>query len=204
MNISIIIPVKDRVESTKRLLDELCEQKTWYPQTEIIVIENGSTCDMSFLDNYDVVLVHEEMKGVNHARNVGLNLAKGDYICFCDNDDMVSKNYLDVLYTYIHKNVGYDWFAFQWYSDERPVLMEGFDVNDPMKFNWALWGYCFSRRLFDNFRFEDDGFAGGDQKIREVMCQKLKGYFIHELLYHFTWEGNEDSLSHLHNRGIPT
>ena len=204
MKLSIILPCKDRTEATKTLLNELCEQKKDYPQTEIIVIENNSVEDMKFLMDYDIFLISAKLNGVNHARNVGLKVATGDYITFVDNDDMVSKNYLSAIYSYTEKYKGYDWYAWQWFSDDRPILMEDFDVKNPMKSNWALWGYCFARYLFDNFKFEDDGYAGGDQKIMEIMNQDLKGFFIHELLYHFKWENNEDSLSHLHNRGIKT
>lgn len=198
MKISVIIPCKDRPESTKKLLDELCRQKESYPQTEIIVVENGSTKDMSFLDYYDATVIHEKQTGVNHARNVALDLCKGDYICFADNDDMVMPNYLDTLYKHIETK--HDWYAWQWFSDNRPILMEEFDIENPMKYNWALWGYCFSKKIFDGFRFDDDGSAGGDQKIISQMKKRWRGYFIKELLYRFTWDGNEDSLSHRFNR----
>lgn len=202
MILSIILPVKDRPEATKSLLNELCRQKETYPQTEIIVVENGSTEDMSFLDQYDAIVIHEKQRGVNHARNVALDLCKGDYICFVDNDDMVMPNYLDTIYKNIETK--YDWYAWQWFSDDRPVLMEDFDVKNPMKSNWALWGYAFSRKIFDDFRFDNDGYAQGDMKIIPQMQKEWRGCFIKELLYRFTWDGNEDSLSHRHNRGEDT
>ncbi len=201
--ISCIIPCKDRPESTKRLLNELCRQKLLYPQTEIIVVENNSIEDMSFLEHYDITLLHTGI-GVNHARNVGLDNAHGDYICFIDNDDMIASDYLETLYSYLYTQPGYDWYAYQWYLDDKPITMDRFNVEDPMSYNWALWGYCFSRKIFEGFRFNDDGFAGGDMKIIGQMRKGWHGYFIRELLYRFTWEGNEDSLSHKHNRGEKT
>lgn len=202
MKISVIVPVKDRPDQTKRLLNELCRQAKAYPQTEIIVIENNSTEDMTFLMSYDVILISANLNGVNHARNLGLNIASGDYITFCDNDDMVMPNYLDTIYKNIETK--YDWYAWQWFSDDRPVLMEDFDVKNPMKSNWALWGYAFSRKIFDDFRFDNDGYAQGDMKIIPQMQKEWRGCFIKELLYRFTWDGNEDSLSHRHNRGEDT
>jgi len=197
VKISVIIPCKDRPEQTKRLLNELCEQRKNYPQTEIIVVENGSTTDMSFLNDYDIILKHEEIKGDAHGRNIGLELSTGDYICFCDNDDMISKNYLDVIYQNIESKL--DWYTWRWSVDGKEIDFN--DDSDPLKTNWALWGYCFKRELIMPFRFDESKYAGSDLLIFDIITEQTKGGFIDEVLYYFVWNGNEDSLSHRHNRG---
>ena len=108
--LSIIIPCKDRPENTKKLLDELMRQKKDYP-AEIIVVENNSSEDMSFLNDYDIVLRHEDIPGDAHARNVGLDLSTGDYICFIDNDDWIAPDYLMTVYESIKS--GLDWYVWQ-------------------------------------------------------------------------------------------
>ena len=41
---------------------------------------------------------YSSKKGVSIARNIGLDLAIGEYICFVDDDDIVSENFLSELY----------------------------------------------------------------------------------------------------------
>lgn len=195
IKLSIIIPCKNR-RNTPQILDSLCNQKKDYPQTEIIVIENASTDDMSFLNNYDVVLLHSE-EGVSNARNKGLDYCTGDYISFIDNDDMVFPNYLKVLY----ENIGeYDWYIFQRMRDNRYFYLENLDINDPLKTTWCLWGYCFKRKLWENVRFDPNKKVAEDLIIFDII-PNTKGKLIKEVLYRYWWYGNEDSLSHRHNRG---
>ena len=195
--VSIIMPVKDRPENTKRLLDELKKQVT--DQVEVIVVENNSVNDMSFLDLYDFRIVHEIVPGVSHARNVALDMAVGEYICFIDNDDHISDDYVDTILKVIEEKPEYDWYAWAWASDHRPVM--DINIERPLKSCWALWGYCFRRELFDDVRFDETKKAGGDLIIFDIITPDTKGCFIPKVLYDFTWDGNEDSLSHRYNRG---
>ena len=107
MKVSIIIPVHNRSENTKKIIEELLRQKKNYPQTEIICVENCSTEDMSFLENYDIILKHCE-PGVSRARNLALDIATGDYFCFIDNDDWIPGYYLETVYNYIQSKK--DWY----------------------------------------------------------------------------------------------
>ena len=197
--LTIIIACKDRKENTTKILNELKRQSKEFPQTQIIVIENGSQEDMSFLDNYDFEIIHEKISGVSHARNIGLDKAKGDYICFIDNDDFIADNYLQVIYENIKTN--YDWYCWQWKCDDNLVDMLDLDIKQPLKHNWALWGYAFNKRLFENIRFDENKKVGGDLIIFDIITKETKGYFIKKCLYYFKWENNEDSLCHLYNKG---
>lgn len=194
--ISIIIPCKDRPESTKRLLDELCKQKLEYPDTEIIVVENGCEADMSFIDDYDVIHTYSK-KGVSHARNKGLEISTGKYICWIDNDDMIAGDYLHTIYQAIlHKD--YDWVVWKWAVDGIDCQVN-IDISNPLKSQWALWCYCIKKELYTK-KFDVNKKAGEDFLIFEIL--KGNGFLIDKVLYHFTWEGNEDSLSHLFNKGL--
>lgn len=190
--ISIIIPVKDRAEQTRRLLDKLMYCKRNHPQTEIIVVENGSTEDMGFLDEYDIICLHCE-PNVSLARNMGLDICKGDYICFIDNDDWIPGYYLDEIYDHIRS--GKDWYIWQWYSDDTFDDMKDLDLNDPLKKQWALWGYCYRRELFDNVRFDlDDPY--GDKNIVKVITPGTKGELIERPMYRYHFLNNSGSICH--------
>ena len=191
MKVSVIMPVHNRAEHTRKLLDKLMYCKQKHPQTEIICVENGSTEDMSFLEKYDIVLRHCE-QSISRARNLALDIATGDYICFIDNDDWIPGYYLDVIYERIKS--GKDWYIWQWYSDDTFDDMSELDINDPLKTQWALWGYCFKKELFDNVRFDLDDF-GGDRNIDKVITPGTKGELIEVPMYRYFFFWNTDSVS---------
>ena len=195
LNVSVIIPVYNQ-RNTKNIIEELLRQKEESPSTEIICVENGSTEDMSFLDAYDIVLRHCE-KGISRARNLALDIAQGDYFCFIDNDDWIPPYYLKV----IHENIksGMDWYIWQWYSDQTFADMKDLDINDPLKQQWALWGYCWKRTMFDGVRFDlDDSY--GDGKVLDIITDKTKGAFIPVPMYYYWFNGNDESVCHKHKR----
>lgn len=195
MKVSVIMPVCNRAENTRKLITELLDQSAKHPQTEIIVVENGSSEDMAFLDDFPIVLRHSE-KGISIARNTALDIATGDYYCFIDNDDSIPGYYLDVVYENIES--GYDWYVWQWWSDDSLVEMNDLNVHEPLLHQWALWGYCWKRTMFDGVRFDLDDLLG-DGKVFDIITEDTKGYFIHKPMYRYRWEGNDDSICHIRN-----
>ena len=89
MLLSVIIPVYN----VEKYLIECIESVRGYPDTEIILVDDGSTdksadiCD-SYQDE-NIVTVHKRNSGLSSARNTGLKLAKGRYIYFMDSDDYI-------------------------------------------------------------------------------------------------------------------
>jgi glycosyltransferase involved in cell wall biosynthesis len=165
--ISIIIPCYNNAENTKKIINHLLEQKKWYPETEIIVVENGSTEDMSFLDEYDknlIIVLHETIKGPSHARNAGIKKARGEYITFIDNDDDIAPNYIHLLYRRMRfNNSQYDYCVI-------PALVDGqhitdyskIDITKPLTKLLGVWHYCFNRRLIENIYFNENLMVGED------------------------------------------
>lgn len=100
--ISVIVPVYNVEEYLKECIESLINQT--FRDIEILLIDDGSTdksgliCDL-YSDKYDFIkVVHKSNGGLCSARNVGLSLAKGEYISFIDSDDYVENNFLDTLY----------------------------------------------------------------------------------------------------------
>ncbi len=62
---------------------------------EIIVVDNGSTdATEDVARKHGSKVVHEDRKGIAHARNKGAKEAKGDIFCFIDADSTLSKNWI--------------------------------------------------------------------------------------------------------------
>ena len=106
--VSIVVPVYNVERYLARCLDSILSQTL--ADIEIICINDGSTDEsLSILKEYAkrddrIVVVSQENKGVSAARNVGIEIAKGEYISFIDSDDWVAPNFIEKLYETAVKN----------------------------------------------------------------------------------------------------
>lgn len=92
--ISIIIPVKNGIDTIERCLDAIFEQ-TLITQTEVIIIDSGSTDGtLDVLNNYDVCVYQIPPEDFSHGgtRNYGVSLAKGNYVVMTVQDAIASNN----------------------------------------------------------------------------------------------------------------
>lgn len=107
--VSIIVPTKDRPELLLRAIDSLRTQDADIIREIIIVNDGGREDHLSFYENNAnsnmefKVFKLEKSYGPSHARNIGLENATGDYICFLDDDDIYLPLTLDFRLTMIKK-----------------------------------------------------------------------------------------------------
>jgi glycosyltransferase involved in cell wall biosynthesis len=88
-SISVIIPTYNRCWILKEAIDSVLSQE--YTNFEVIVVDDGSDdATAALLSSYGdyITNIYQENRGVSTARNVGILMAKGDYIAFLDSDDM--------------------------------------------------------------------------------------------------------------------
>ncbi len=88
--VSIIIPTYNRANLVIRAIESALNQT--YRNIELIVIDDGSKDQTPQIisqikDPRIRYIRYEENRGASHARNVGLSLAKGEFISFLDSDD---------------------------------------------------------------------------------------------------------------------
>lgn len=87
--VSVIIPVYNRESTIKRAIDSVLNQT--YRNIELIVVDDGSTdSTMNILRQVEgekIIIIGQDHKGANAARNLGIENAKGEYIAFQDSDD---------------------------------------------------------------------------------------------------------------------
>ena len=106
--VSIIVPVYNVDKYISKCLDSLIEQT--YSNIQIILVNDGSNdlsgeiCEKYAKLDERIEVFHQQNCGVSKARNIGLMLAKGEYICFVDPDDYVLPDYVDYLIKLIKIN----------------------------------------------------------------------------------------------------
>ena len=103
--VSVIVPSYKPQNYLYECLSSLKNQTLSSEKFEILLILNGC-CEpyKSQIENYvlehnitNLRLIQIAQAGVSNARNVGLDKACGEYICFVDDDDYVSPSYLEEL-----------------------------------------------------------------------------------------------------------
>lgn len=101
---SVILPVLNRAQEVKELLDSLYIQT--YTNFEVIIVEDGSdeTCEhlIESYDNLDIKYYYKENSGPGDSRNFGMDRADGDYFIFFDSDCIVPSHYFESLESYLN------------------------------------------------------------------------------------------------------
>lgn len=170
--VSIIVPVYNVENYIHRAVDCLLNQT--YSNLEIILVDDGSPdkcpqiCDEYAKYDYRIKVIHKKNGGLSEARNVGLDIAKGEYITFMDSDDYISLDAIDLFLKCIEEqnvdvvcsglnivdNNGkiYDYrkgeISFMANSTEVVKLL----LKDAFPYNFAPSKF-FKRKLFDGVRF---------------------------------------------------
>ncbi len=99
--LSIIVPVYNSKKFMPGCIDSILAQT--FTNFECILVDDGSTDGSAFIcENYRqsddrIIVIHQENSGVSAARNKGIEIARGKYICFVDSDDYIQKNMYEKL-----------------------------------------------------------------------------------------------------------
>lgn len=123
--ISVIVPVYNAEEYLERCIKSILNQS--FTDFELILVDDGSTdsspflCDKAREKDNRIRVVHKDNGGVSSARNCGIDSSKGKYLIFCDSDDYVEQDWLELMYKAVTKDgadVGVCGFKFI-FSDEE-------------------------------------------------------------------------------------
>lgn len=101
--VSVIVPAYNAEGTLVSTVDSLLAQTL--RDIEIIIVNDGSTdATPDIIRKYErenpgkVIGIHKTNAGVSAARNAGIDVARGEYIGFCDADDRMRETMLETLY----------------------------------------------------------------------------------------------------------
>lgn len=91
LTVSVIVAFYNGFDTINQTLDAILQQT--YPHIEIVLVDDGSRQGLEETlgqraEHHQIKIVKQANKGVPGARNTGLSVASGDYIAFCDQDDL--------------------------------------------------------------------------------------------------------------------
>lgn len=108
--VSVVIPTHDRPDFLKKTIQSIAEQT--YKNIEIIVVSNGFNKDneksaKEFNDPRIIYVDQENSGGPASPRNHGIRIAKGQYVAFCDDDDLWMPEKIEKQVKALEENLEY-------------------------------------------------------------------------------------------------
>lgn len=106
--ISVIVPVYNVEKYLSRCIESIINQT--YTNIEIILVDDGSTdnsriiCDEYKKKDKRINVIHKKNGGLSDARNKGIEMSRGEYLCFIDSDDYIEESFVEELYEMCIKN----------------------------------------------------------------------------------------------------
>ncbi|MCR5670962.1 MAG: glycosyltransferase, partial [Butyrivibrio sp.] len=206
--ISVVMPVYNVEKYLERCIDSVTGQS--YKNLEIIVVDDGSTdgsgelCDRLAVDDDRIKVIHQRNMGLSGARNTGLDVMSGDYVFFCDSDDVIAPETLEKLIFMIKRDRAdvtacgfshvYDEYfetgqGEKTFTSDKPGRWNGHDsVSEMMRNNSICTVACnklFKRELFDDIRFPLGVLNEDEATIYKVLYKASIVSFTPKLFYKY-------------------
>ena len=165
-SISVIVPVRNSAKTIGDLLDSLISLEYDPGKLEIVVVDGDSSdCTRKIVEEYPVLFVDEEGKGLNAARNTGIKWTTGEIVAYTDGDCVVppdwaraiARNFQSPLVGFVGGNVeAYD------KEDFLSIYMDETFFNTKPNFKWRRVATRLNLRHFPagcNMAFRRDALA---------------------------------------------
>ena len=109
MTLSIIICSYNRASYISDALTSLYNQSSGLDNFEVIIVDNNSTDNTKEVyaiwrqtnTNGQFTFISETKQGASFARNTGATIAKGEWVCFMDDDAVATTNYVENILKHI-------------------------------------------------------------------------------------------------------
>ena len=214
--VSVIVPVYNVEQYLHQCLDSIINQT--FKEIEIICINDGSTDSSGkILEQYAqkddrIKVLNQENQGASIARNNGLDIAKSEWICFVDSDDITHSQMLEIVYNQaILNNVDFVQYKYKEFKtgnvnyhpiNENSIKSKIFNNSSLVSCKKQKYQNTFGpigkmfksslvgrARFIPHLQFEDYPF------VYEVLSNKPKGVYLDAELYFYRIR--EVSLSHI-------
>ncbi|KJD35929.1 hypothetical protein PW52_09405 [Tamlana sedimentorum] len=194
-NVTAIIPCYNDGQYIMQALQSLYNQ-TLLPE-QIIIVDDGSNAAtrnvLKQIEHPGVHIVYQENKGVSHARNTAISLAKTDYILNLDADDYYEPTFIEKAVEVLNDNkqlVAVSSYCRTFKKDKTIDIIEplGGDLKDFIVINNARASSMFRKICWEAVGGFDEKMVGGYEDWEFwIAVLKLGGtiHIIKEVLSHY-------------------
>ena len=215
--ISIIVPVYNLEGYIDKTLECIINQI--YKDIEVLVVDDGSTDNsLKILNEWAckdnrIKVFHQENAGAAAARNTALDNMTGEYVVFVDGDDLISKDFIELLYQDITSHgtdisiCQYDNITEEQYNsfELEPVKPATIDKTYTTKqaiykllyqveFDSQMWVKIYKSRLFADLRFPVGNVFEDFAIIYDVFFKAKKISYINHTGYYYLLRNTSTTL----------
>lgn len=200
--VSIIIPMYGVEEYLPQCLDSVCGQ-TWQ-NLEILLIDDespdrsGEIADEYASRDPRIKVMHIQNRGAAGARNVGLDIASGEYIMFVDSDDWVEPAVVEKLVSAIKDqrcDIAQCQYADEYITGSEPHINDtengvftGEEFLQRMLHKWEdilIWNKVFTRKTLDGVKFEEGHCIDDEFFTYQTILKASTIFVMKDVLYHY-------------------
>ena len=207
--VSIIVPVYQVEKYIRKCIESI--QAQTFSDFELILVDDGSKdasgkiCDEYAKKDDRIKVIHKKNEGVALARNDGIKLSKGKYVCFIDGDDWIEKFMIENCMNRIldtEADVIFHGYKQELWKNKVVINIEEKSTSDfldtlthsemseKMEQLWPycssyVWSYFFTRKIIKEERFPNVKISEDHIFILNVLkkCDKIS--FLNDFSYHY-------------------
>lgn len=219
--ISIVVPIYNSSKYLDKCIKSILNQT--YRDFELILVDDGSTdesyaiCKHYADEDNRIKTIHKENGGQGSARNLGLDIARGEYIGFVDSDDFIHPNYYEMLirllndyradivcchYQFVQPDEDFQYSVLN-YSDikqnARLISTKEFLQNYDKFYHAVSWispctKLC-KREMFFSTRFPEGKIDEDSYILHHLIGNSKRIVRVEQKLYYYVWSQNSTSRS---------
>lgn len=202
--VSVIVPVYNVEAYLEKCVNSILSQT--YSYFELILVDDGSKdgsgklCDLLATKDSRIICIQKENGGLSSARNIALDICKGEYITCVDSDDMISPNALELMIEYANKceaDVVVTRYPISFSDDtlapENAVVkgvktlakLDAIQEIVCKSTRWEAWGHLFKRSLWEGIRFPNGKIYEDFATTPYVFAKAKRTTFIDTAVYYY-------------------
>ncbi len=190
LDLTVIIPVYNGEKYLKECIDTIINQKTSF-KYEVICVNDGSTDSSTeileeYSKNKNIIHIYQKNSGISASRNRGILEAKGKYIMFVDDDDLLDLNFINVMmskaqsenadivkcgYATLSENV-----ERKRVIEHKDILLKDEEIVQIFNYSGYCWGTLYKRELFNSIEFPV-GYWYEDILTRMLLYPQCKKFY---------------------------
>ena len=209
IKISVIVPVYNSEKYLSECIRSILNQSL--TDFELLLVndgsldESGNICNEYSKKDSRIRVFHKKNGGVSKARNFGLENARGEWVTFCDSDDLVEKGWLE---DFAKHTQNFDLVTQGFYSETYPLCTNGIlsipsrvvkrgeitkYLYDMIKISLLgfLWCKSFKMSIINKYslRFDEDLTWKEDEEFILRYCLYIDSvYHSYQANYHYNYE----------------
>jgi len=203
--VSVVIPVYNVEKYVGKCLSSLVDQT--FTDFEIIAVNDGSRDSSleilrSFERNYSfITVINQSNQGMSAARNAGIAIARGEYLCLIDSDDFVAPTFLEELYNaceetqsdiaccYYYFRFVENNFIFEYPFRTKGVFNQAQAMNKLLRdvqIQSLVWNKMYKRSLFTDYNIKFPSMCFEDMAVaNQIFSHAKRVVVIDRPLYYY-------------------